>query len=433
MRIMRREIARSMRRLPVGQRVRQELLSRSDNRFPALDGVRAIAALLIVFFHSLVAVEQTGGAAVIALPPTAARWLLARLWIGVDIFFVLSGFLIGRMLLVELQQGRIDFRGFYIRRVARIFPAYYLVLTVALIGFFTLSTISRTDLLRAALANYLYISNYVPGHASPNFMGWAWSLCVEEHFYLLFPVLLTALFGCCGRRGRLAVLAAFPLLPLAARAAAFVRQPGTVLWNDMHWQTHTHCDGLLLGVLIAYLFVYHHAPVARVVARLTPAMLAASVVCFAAVFLWGGPLQPGFFAVVLQLFVLAAGVALVITSCLFADNLVSRFLAHPSWYPIARVSYGTYLIHPLVGLRLVSPWPAAPMTLATSGVALLAFAVVVAAVSLLIASAMFLWVELPLLHAGRRLSRRQAAVGDWRILQTAARKGPETKVAPGQT
>jgi len=424
-----RRIAAAPARLWPERLIQRELLTRADGRFPALDGVRAIAALLIVFFHSAVCVQQTGSMAASTLPVGVVRWILDRCWIGVDVFFVLSGFLIGRILLVQLRAEGIDFRGFYRRRLYRIFPAYYVVLSLSLFVFARSDTFRLLyantpwpDLLRRSPANYLYLSNYLFSNAG-NIMGWGWSLCIEEHFYLLFPLLLALLFRWTTSRTRVAVLLLLPLAPVAARAAVFLRDPSVTLWQRLNWESHTHCDPLLLGVLIAYLFVYHHAAFERVTVRLGPLSWVAGLFCIGVVFVWGGTIRPGFFAVVPQFLVLACGAGLLLINGLFIDNWVSRCLAHHFWYPIARVSYGMYLIHLFVVLWLLSLWPSLQVTLAQSGAALLGFGTVAPAATFAGASVLFLTVELPLLQRGARIRRRRGPAESQRAPGTAAVNG----------
>ena len=97
---------------------------------------------------------------------------------------------------------------------------------------------------------------------------------------------------------------------------------------------------------------------------------------------------------------------MVVTTCLFVDHPLARLLAHPSWYPIARVSYGMYLVHPFVILWLLSLRPGLPHRLLYSTLPLLLFEVVVLACTFAIASGLFLSIELPALRWGRRRTRR---------------------------
>jgi peptidoglycan/LPS O-acetylase OafA/YrhL len=393
--------------------IREELFSRPGGHFASLDGIRAIAALIIVLFHCAVCVEHAGPESFPDRPLGVVLRFLGSCWVGVDIFFVLSGFLIGRILFLQLARGAIDFKGFYIRRVFRIFPPYYVVLTLSLLLFsrldtfrFVYGTATWAELLRRSPANYLYVSNYLFGARVANALEWSWSLCIEEHFYLLFPALLAVLFRRVSRPYRPAVLAVLTLIPLAARSMTYARTPDIVVWNGVHWESHTHADGLLLGALIAYGHLHCHAAFGRLVSRVGSAAWLAALACFASVFWFGGMFRTGVFPVVLQYLALAVGTSLVMVSCLFVDSRLSRFLAHPLWCPVARLSYGLYLVHLFPVLWLLSVWPGGRQRLVASTAALLAFTAVAVVLSLLSAAALFFSFERQLLEYGARLSRR---------------------------
>ncbi len=133
-----------------------------------LDVLRCVAVLLVLFRHSGI----------------ESRFASAG-WIGVDLFFVLSGFLISGLLFNEYKQHRsINFKRFLIRRAFKIYPAFYLLMLVGFLvdrGLFSHPAYSVSQYLREAL----YLQNYGP-------VIWlhTWSLAVEEHFYVLLPVLL---------------------------------------------------------------------------------------------------------------------------------------------------------------------------------------------------------------------------------------------------
>ncbi|MFZ0425089.1 MAG: acyltransferase [Xanthobacteraceae bacterium] len=157
---------------------------------PEIDGLRALAITPVVLFHAGVPGLRGG-------------------YVGVDVFFVLSGFLISRLLLAELgQTGTIDFAGFYARRIRRLLPALALVVTaVLLVGAFILSpALERPDLSRSAAATMAFVSNIYFWRMQANYFAqptdWivllnTWTLSVEEQFYLVWPVLLAlAASGC---------------------------------------------------------------------------------------------------------------------------------------------------------------------------------------------------------------------------------------------
>ena len=145
----------------------------SRGQLPALDGLRAIAAYLVVLFH-------------FGLP-----WVPGGL--GVLAFFVLSGFLITWLLLKEAERhGDVSLRLFYIRRALRIFPAFYVYAGVLLVA---LHTFGKRIVWGQAMASLLYVNNYYQAIAGDPSTGLShtWSLGIEEQFYLLWPIAFVAL------------------------------------------------------------------------------------------------------------------------------------------------------------------------------------------------------------------------------------------------
>ncbi|MFM8271001.1 MAG: acyltransferase family protein, partial [Gemmata sp.] len=191
-------------------------------RYPGLDLLRAAAVVAVVSCH---AVTSFGS------PPEYRAVQLGGK--GVDLFFVLSGWLLGRQLLRELcDTGTIDLRRFWYRRWLRTLPAYFAVL--ALTYTWHLARGGRDVRPAYLFFGQTYLTD-LP------YFGISWSLCVEEHFYLAVAPLLLLLW-----RGR-AALALLPLLlvlPAACRAAGwYVHDPGV--------ETHTRYDTCAVGVLLS--------------------------------------------------------------------------------------------------------------------------------------------------------------------------------------
>ena len=148
-----------------------------------IQGLRALAVVPVVLYH-------------------ADDRLLPGGFVGVDIFFVISGFLITQILLREIANGTFSLRGFYERRVRRLFPALYAMLAATLIwGYMILSPADFRELALTALATVVFASNamflslsdYFDGPAELKPLLHTWSLAVEEQFYLLFPLVLIAI------------------------------------------------------------------------------------------------------------------------------------------------------------------------------------------------------------------------------------------------
>ncbi len=146
------------------------------------NGLRAIAALLVVFTH-LEWLEPLQGTGLVPMLTGGT---------GVQLFFVLSGFLITYLLITEAAKtGRINIKYFFIRRALRILPLYFIVIiSVSLIHFFLWPSTSIKGLFFAIA----YIYNFVPVWWYSGLLGHLWSLAVEEHFYLIWPILFSAMW-----------------------------------------------------------------------------------------------------------------------------------------------------------------------------------------------------------------------------------------------
>ncbi len=401
-----------------------EIFRPPRQNFAALDGIRAIAVLLILCFHAALYAGLFGRPLREDSPLRILQWFTLRCWIGIDVFFVLSGFLIGRILLAELSRGTISFKAFYVRRTLRIFPAYYLALTASVLVFTHVDAFKAMYLnlpsaviIRGSWANYLYVSNYVFGR-QPNAFPWGWSLCVEEHFYLFLPLTLALLFSLIDTRRVGMMLGLLIAAPVLARTVTFARHPELTVLDGVYYYSHTHCDGLFVGVAIAYLHVHYRSRLSQIVWALRRSFAPLVVACLLSVFLWGGLERTGLFPMVLQFLVLAVATGLLVVNGLLLDNRLSRTLAGRLWYPVARTSYGIYLVHPFAFAGLASVWPGGQDALQSSVAAFTAFTLLGGLIAVATAIVLFLVVEHPLLRLGTELSRRYGAtVGDSPRLQ----------------
>jgi peptidoglycan/LPS O-acetylase OafA/YrhL len=226
------------------------------SRFPALDGIRALAVTIVFAFHY-------GGGAQGGLLMRALNAARLQGWAGVDIFFVLSGFLITGVL-YDTRNDSGYFRRFYARRCLRIFPVYYLV-TVALL---LLTPVFRYRWHAAHLLFLVYLGNFLADlapalypihariHAADAYIGHLWSLCVEEQFYLLWPLLVWIV------RDRLKLLSA----AIGLSIVAFLLRCWMVFGGaDLHggWLLKMlpfKMDALLIGATLALLLRGTSAP-----------------------------------------------------------------------------------------------------------------------------------------------------------------------------
>jgi peptidoglycan/LPS O-acetylase OafA/YrhL len=219
----------------------------SGKRLNCLDGLRGIAVLSVIAFHTLRVTGQEG------LFGRVLNRLQESAWAGVDLFFVLSGFLITGILL-DTRTSRNYFKTFFARRTLRIFPLYYAVLAVAIFAVPAILGPSHLpDLYPRLLANqawlWTYTANYLQAtgaHTLPGF-GHFWSLAIEEQFYWFWPAVVyfvsrRKLFGTC-----VVVCLFSPLLRLALIEFGGVRE-----WAIRQY-TFTRADALLAGALVAVL------------------------------------------------------------------------------------------------------------------------------------------------------------------------------------
>ena len=197
---------------------------------PSLDGFRALAIACVIGDHVLAARG-------LAVAPLGS--------LGVRVFFVLSGFLITRLLLTELEaKGKINLARFYLRRTIRIFPAFYAFLIVlALLSALGLVALNAHDLLESST----YTVNYFPFDTQSPVVRHIWSLSNEEQFYLLWPVCLSLAGARKARWGLLAVILAEPLIRFAVWSAG----PPLVLTIDRRFDCLA--DTLATGCLLASL------------------------------------------------------------------------------------------------------------------------------------------------------------------------------------
>lgn len=317
--------------------------TRPENRafYPALDGLRAIAFMMVFLLHYL---QMPWG------------------WTGVEIFFVLSGFLITGIL-YDTRQDAHCWRNFYIRRTLRIFPLYYGVL----FGLLLLYPIAKWQLSWYWLAWPLYLGNWlgllhpvkgspawlaefggVTGHLRGNVLrvGHFWSLCVEEQFYLFWP---SVVFFVRDRRRLMWICAAALPVCLVIRVAFVHLRPDLIDYEVPAWLTIARVDEMLAGGLVALALRGPAAELWKRVARcMFPVVFAAAMVgVFLSPLKWGDWYQHPF-----PLFVLTwAPTVTEILGALLILNLVDDrwFLARPFRFKplrwLGRISYGLYVFH----------------------------------------------------------------------------------------
>ena len=161
---------------------------RPSNNIAYIDGLRALSCLGIMLYHSFFLLHLFVPEDTFTLFVEQTPLLLSWIWgldKSVDVFFVISGFLIGRMLFREYNQTqRLDLKAFYWRRYLRLTPVYLFAMVV----FYFLA---GPDYSQTLWANVLYVNNFLPLESMS--MPWTWTLAVEEQFYIVLPLLLSLL------------------------------------------------------------------------------------------------------------------------------------------------------------------------------------------------------------------------------------------------
>jgi peptidoglycan/LPS O-acetylase OafA/YrhL len=330
---------------------------------PALDGIRAVAVLAVIAYHF------------------GYRWAPGG-FLGVDVFFVLSGYLITSLLLVEhARTGRIALRQFWLRRARRLLPALFLMLIAVSIwiGFyaarFELPT-RRDDLLWTLFygSNWHLIQSgqdYFAQFASVSPLRHTWSLAIEEQFYIVWPLLVSGALWIVRRRP--AVLAAVCVVGIGVSgvAMAVLFDPGDP--SRAYYGTDTRMHQLMIGALLAVLMSRREvrARFRRATGAIAVLSAVALLAAFATVQDQGAAYYRG-----LSILVAVTTATLVWATELNPRSVVARVLSLRPVAWVGQISYGLYLWHWPVILAIASA-PAPPVSLpgATTGLNLTRLAV----------------------------------------------------------
>jgi len=348
------------------------MMGRDQRYNPSLDGLRALAVLLVVLAHTL------GG--------------LQGLTLGVDIFFVLSGFVITNVIVGELAHGRASLKRFYIRRVFRLFPALFVFLISVLLWTQVFAPPAGIGMVRGTVASgLLYVENWhiiAVGQVGSTVFprdpaAQIWSLSVEEQFYLAWPIILIVAWTWKGKHA--AMLVALCGLVIAIGDTFGLAWFGTTV-GRVYFGSDTRAVQLLAGCSVALLahcgLVPHLPRIASLSALLTILVIA--------VF----PLP------------------LIYQQCataLLGGLLVAGLSQHQFWLLassparwLGKRSYAIYLWHPFIGVILFYQFHVG------DGLGML---VIVLLCSLFVADISYRWVEFPVRKIGRELAGRVVTKG----------------------
>jgi peptidoglycan/LPS O-acetylase OafA/YrhL len=203
---------------------------------PSLDGFRAVSVLIVVFAHSGLEKVVPGG-------------------LGVTIFFFLSGYLISTLMLDESQSSRgINISKFYVRRVFRLMPPLLVTLTLAYGSTFA-GLLPGGISLQGLAAQLFYFANYYalffdPGNSIPAGTGILWSLAVEEHFYIFYPLFMALMLGRAARLQSIAILLGLACLAVLAWRIHLVNLP-SFMPQRTYLASDTRIDSIIYGCILA--------------------------------------------------------------------------------------------------------------------------------------------------------------------------------------
>jgi peptidoglycan/LPS O-acetylase OafA/YrhL len=329
-----------------------------SRRVHGLDTLRSVAIIAVMLFHAS-AYHGEG---------TLPDWLVpvARLgWMGVDLFFVLSGYLITSQLMQPYLRGeRPGLWAFYRNRLFRVLPAYLVVLAM----YYWMPDWNEDPGHLSSLGHYLtFTYNLLVDYAEHGAFSHAWSLCVEEHFYLLLPVIVLVMMRRPSLRKTVMVMGALVLMGIAVRSYFLLHalQPlsragdafGQVYIERIYYPTYSRLDGLLAGVALALVKAFRptwwNALAAHGHALLTGGVALVGVSVYLFKDRWETAFGAPAVGVAIGFPLLAVGFAMLVACALSANGLL-RWKA-PGAQLIATLAYSLYLTSKEM-IHLVDDW-----------------------------------------------------------------------------
>ncbi|MGC3982612.1 MAG: acyltransferase [Steroidobacteraceae bacterium] len=308
----------------------------TTERLPGLDLLRSLAILWVMLFHSFI----VGGLG------SDWAWLSRYGWMGVDLFFVLSGFLIGNQVLRPLTNGQqFSFKYFYLRRAFRILPAYLAVLLAYLIW----PAFREAPGMEPGWKFITFTLNLSIDYINNTAFSHAWSLCVEEHFYLIFPLLAVWLMRRPTKWKFVAACACIVIAGIGLRSAIWLQDTasGSSLYRnwyveDIYYPTWNRLDGLLAGIVLATLKVLHPHTWARLQNYANTCLMIGMATMALAFWLFSS--RMGLLGNSIGWPVLSASLGLLVFAGASRDSLIGKWnVPGAGW--LAAISYSLYLVH----------------------------------------------------------------------------------------
>lgn len=321
-------------------------LPETKERLFGLDHLRALAITMVLFYHYRMFHHAT--------------WIDKTMgfgWAGVDLFFVLSGYLIASPLFARMAKGKsISVPEFYIKRFFRIIPLYLFLLAI----YFLIPAFHEREALPPLWKYLTFTQNFGFDIKNYGTFSHVWSLCVEEHFYLFFPLILLALIWYKKWKKGWMLLPALFIIGFVVRFVSwhFFVEPHHgqddfwVSWyRFVYYPTYNRLDGLLTGVTIAALFNFKPAIKARLTQNGNTVLLLGLLTLTGAWFLCRN--QATFSATIFGFPLVSIGFGLLVIAALSPRCFLYR-VNSPTTTLIAKLSYALYLAHKGI-IHIVQP------------------------------------------------------------------------------
>lgn len=404
----------------------QSIYTRRASNHASIDGIRAISIILVLVFHTFFVYQLAHPthdvAAIINELGTGWAWAFNGDK-GVDVFFVMSGFLISGILFRQIdKEGQMNLKNFYLRRYLRLTPVYYFTLTI-----YWFMNGPNSEWI---WANFLYINNFID--YSHQAVGWTWSLAIEEQFYFIYPLLLIVILKYSKSPGY--VMLWLFMLSIAVRAGivlsdeAIRSSPGSRMYLDnayfnhfftvLYDNLHSRFGSLLVGCMAAYSFHFHKDKLNNffnstigIVTTITGLALIIFFMAFASYL----PTYDEYQAMHVLYYIFnrnlfSVGIGIIIIAMLLQQhalaNAMRKVFSVSFLYPFATLSYSLYLIH-LVVMAIVIPalinlTVMMPEQYSWSMAETLIYGFIISSVlSMAIATLMYLFIEKPIMNLRR--------------------------------
>lgn len=302
----------------------------------SLDGIRAISCLFVIIGHFSYLFSGYFNQVFGPLFGPVITYSIGNQYTGVTFFFVLSGFLITNILIDEFRlKGEVSYRNFFMKRLFRIFPAYYFYFILIFIFLYYSKIVPYTnqDLISAITYTYNYYSDL-----NPWFMGHFWSLAVEEQFYLIWPILFILTYKKFGIKVPILIIFASPLIRILTYYI-FEESRGRI-----SIMTHTRFDCLLFGCAFAFCFKNNYfEKFNSIITKFKLHFISAFHILF-----FSRLLQMKFqgkYVMTVGYSLDAFAMCILIVYLVMNTNLVTKFFNLPIFVHIGTLSYSLYLWH----------------------------------------------------------------------------------------